>query len=93
MRRIFAPAHGMVVEISNARDPAETVITVKEKNHSGGCYFKTVEIRMSEEKEIFIDLIEEHTILGKLISLLLRFYLSPRDWHCIYSRCNGGKER
>jgi len=35
MRRISAPAHGMVVEITNARDPAKTVIAVKGKNHSG----------------------------------------------------------
>ena len=77
MRRIFAPAHGMVVEITNARDPAKTVITVKEKNHSGGCYVKTVEIRMSEEKEVLIDLIEERTVLGKSVSLPLRFRYHP----------------
>jgi len=31
MRRIFSPAHGMVVEIINPRDPAKTVIAVDEQ--------------------------------------------------------------
>ncbi|PUU81782.1 fatty acid synthase beta subunit dehydratase [Tuber borchii] len=77
IRRIFAPAHGMVVEITDARNPAKTVITVKEKNHSGGSYVKTVEIRISKEKEILIALIEERTMLGKPVSLPLRFRYHP----------------
>ena len=39
----------------NARDPAKTVIAVKGKNYTGGCYVKSVEIRMSEEKETLTD--------------------------------------
>ena len=77
MRRIFAPAHGMVVEMTNARDPVRTVITVKEKSHSGGCYVKTLKIRMLEENEILIDLIEERTMLGKPASLPLRLRYHP----------------
>ncbi|PUU78407.1 fatty acid synthase beta subunit [Tuber borchii] len=77
MRRIFAPAHGMVVEMTNARDPARAVITVKEKRHSGGCNVKTVNIRMLEENEILIDLIKERTMLGKPASLPLRFRYHP----------------
>ncbi|PWW78691.1 hypothetical protein C7212DRAFT_350108 [Tuber magnatum] len=46
IRRIFAPAHGIVVEITNTGDPTKAIITSKEKNQSGGCYVKTVEIRM-----------------------------------------------
>jgi len=55
----------MVVEINNTKDPAKTVTTVQWDNHVGGCYVKTIEIRMTEEKEILIDLIEERTILEK----------------------------
>jgi len=40
MRCIFEPAHGMVIEITNARDPAKTVIPVNEKSHSRGFYVK-----------------------------------------------------
>ncbi|KAG0134043.1 hypothetical protein HOY82DRAFT_603184 [Tuber indicum] len=36
-----------------------------EKSHPGGFCIKTVEIRLSTEKEILIDLVEERTILGK----------------------------
>jgi len=76
-RVIFAPPHPIVVEITNTRDPAETVFAVNEKNHTGGCYAKAVKIRMSAGKEILIDHIEERTILGKLASLLLRFHYHP----------------
>jgi len=68
------------VEITNSRDPVKHSITVKEKNHSGGCNVKAVEIRMSEKKEILMDLIfEECTILGKLTSLPLSFRYHPRQ--------------
>jgi len=36
IRSIFAPAHGMIVEISNAWGPAKTVFSVKEKHHPNG---------------------------------------------------------
>ncbi|CUS15097.1 unnamed protein product [Tuber aestivum] len=64
MRRIFFPSHGIVVEITNAGDPAKTLIAVMEKNHTYGGYVETSEIRMSGKKEILIDLIEEPRTLG-----------------------------
>jgi len=39
MRGTFALTHCMVVRITNGRDLARAVITVKEKNHTGSCYF------------------------------------------------------
>jgi len=77
IRLIPTPPYPIVIEITNTRDPAETVIAAKEKYHTGGCYAKAVKIRMSAEKEILIDLIEERTTLGKLVSLLIRFHYYP----------------
>jgi len=76
MRPIVPPPHG-IIEITNAKDPAKTVIAVKGENHSVGCYVKTVDIKMLEEKEILIDLIEERNIQGKPASLPLRFRYHP----------------
>ena len=67
----------MVVEITNARDPAKTVIGIRERDHSGGCFVETVVIKMSEGKEVLFDLIEERTILGKPKSLPLRLRYHP----------------
>jgi len=92
MRLIFAPAHGMDVEITNARDPAKTVVAVKEKDHSGDCYVETVEIRVLEEKVILIDLIQEHTILGKPASLPPGFRHHPETSPDAYPQSYGGRE-
>ena len=46
-------------------DLARAVITVKEKNHTASCYVQPVDVRMSEEKGILIDLFEESTTYGK----------------------------
>ncbi|PWW79624.1 hypothetical protein C7212DRAFT_362057 [Tuber magnatum] len=78
-RNISAPAHVMMVKITKARDPAKawTINTVEGNNHSNGCYIKTIGIRISEEKEILIDLIEEYTTRGELVSLPLSFRYHP----------------
>ena len=89
MRLIFAPAHGMDVEITNARDPAKNVVAVKEKDH---CYVETVEIRMLEEKVILIDLIQERTILGKPASLPPGFLYHPETSPGAYRQSYGGRE-
>ncbi|PUU76796.1 hypothetical protein B9Z19DRAFT_1129224 [Tuber borchii] len=62
----------MAVGITNTRDSAKTLIAVKEKNYTGSCYSRTVEIRMSED-EILIDLIEELTMPGEPAPLPLGF--------------------
>jgi len=67
----------MIFEITNAKDLAKTLIAFKGKNYSGGCYVKTIEIKMSGEKEILIDIIAERTILRKPASLPFRFCYHP----------------
>jgi fatty acid synthase subunit beta len=74
--RVFAPTPGMMVEISNPKTPASTVITVKEPHH-GGKHVKTVEISMIENNEILFNLYEERTALGKPIALPLKFTYCP----------------
>jgi len=79
MRRIFSPAHGMGVEIINAKGLAKTVIAVNGKNHSGSRHANNVETKISEQKEILIDLIEERTILGQPAFLPFRFRYHPAN--------------
>ena len=53
-RCIFAPAYSIVVEITKARDPTKTVISLIEKNNIHGCYVKSAEVRMPTEKGVSI---------------------------------------
>lgn len=52
MKRIFSPAHGMLVEITDVDDREKTVITVKEQHQGSGRYVKTMEVKMTAKKEI-----------------------------------------
>lgn len=79
MRRIFSPAHGMVVEIITTKGPAKTVIAVNEENHSGSRHANNVDLKMWEQKEILIDLTEEGTILGQPPFLPLRPRYHPAN--------------
>ena len=75
-QRIFAPTKGMLVEIPHPKDPAKTAIIVKEVSHSGKM-IKTVEVLMTSQKEIVVNLIEERTAEGKAVSLPLKFTYHP----------------
>jgi len=92
MRWTFPLTHSMVVRITNARDLARAVITVKEKKHTGSCYVKPVDVRMLQEKGILIDLIEECTTKWKPAPLLLGFQYhsehSSASMHEIMERRN-----
>ena len=68
----------MVVEINNTKDPAKTVIALQWENHFGSCYVKILEIRMTEQKEILINLMEERTILGRPASMPLSSHSHPK---------------
>jgi fatty acid synthase subunit beta len=74
--RIFAPTFGMVVEISNPEEPAKTVITVREPDTSGK-FVKTVEVSLSKDREIVLNMFEERTALKKAAALSLRFTYRP----------------
>jgi fatty acid synthase subunit beta len=77
MARIFNPTPGMMVEVANPKEPAKTVITVKEPHH-GGKHVKTVEVSFdSSNKEIVLHMFEERTALKKAVSLPLKFTYRP----------------
>ena len=76
MKRIFVPSKGMMVEISNPQEPANTVITMKELSESGKSV-KTVEVRMTGKNEITVNMLEERTAEGKAIALPLKFTYHP----------------
>ncbi|KAH8900072.1 beta subunit of fatty acid synthase [Thozetella sp. PMI_491] len=76
MRRVFAPARGLFVEIRYPNDPARTTIIVREQprhNH----YVDVVEVKLVGKNEIVVNLIKDTTALGKPISLPLRFVYRP----------------
>lgn len=75
-KRIIAPTKGMLVEILHPRDPAKTTIIVKEPSPLGKMV-KTIEVNISKQKEIYLDLFEERTAEGKPVSLPLRFTYHP----------------
>ncbi|KAF1953561.1 beta subunit of fatty acid synthase [Byssothecium circinans] len=76
--RVFAPTPGLMVEITNPREPAKTVITVKEPYH-GGKHVKTVEISMDKNNEIIFNMFEERTALKKAVALPLKFIYRPES--------------
>jgi fatty acid synthase subunit beta len=73
--RIFAPTPGMIVEIANPKEPAKTVITVKEA-HAGGKHVKTIEVGLIED-EIVLNMFEERTALKQPVALPLKFHYRP----------------
>ena len=75
-QRIFAPTKGMLVEILHPKDPAKTAINVKEVSHSGKMV-KTVEVLMTSQKEIIVNLLEERTAELKAVPLPLKFTYHP----------------
>ena len=75
-QRIFAPTKGMLVEILHPKDPAKTTINVKEVSHSGKMV-KTVEVFMTNQKEIAVNLFEERTAECKAVRLPLKFTYHP----------------
>ena len=76
LKRIFAPTKGMLVEIYHPTDPAKTFIIVKEPSHAGKMV-KTVEISMTNQKQIVVNLLEERTAEGKAVPLPLKFTYHP----------------
>ena len=76
MRRIFAPTHGMLVEVVSPNEPSRTVINLKEPSH-GGKMVKTVEIKLTGHNELVVNLLEERTVTGKVEALPLKFIYHP----------------
>ncbi|KAF2115914.1 acyl transferase domain-containing protein [Lophiotrema nucula] len=76
MQRIFAPTWGMMVEVTHPNTPEHTVITIKEPYH-GGKHVKTVEVSLSKESEIIVQMFEERTAVKKAVALPLKFTYRP----------------
>lgn len=76
MPRIFAPTHGMIVEVSDPKDPEKTVITVKEPWH-GSDDNVTVEIKAEGKHEISFKMFEPRTATGSTVSLPFKFTYHP----------------
>ncbi|KAF8453682.1 fatty acid synthase beta subunit dehydratase [Terfezia claveryi] len=76
MKRVFAPAHGIIVEITNPDNADKTVITVKERQHVGGPYALVQEIRRQSNK-IIATMFEERTVDGQSVGMPLLFTYHP----------------
>ena len=93
LRRIFAPAHGILVEISNPNSPSKTTISLKEPSQTGKMV-KTVDIRMTGENKLAVSLIEERTVTGKAAELALQFTYHPETGYApIKEVMNGRNDR
>jgi len=76
MKKIFAPARGLFVEIQYPNDPAKTVITVKEQPRPNR-YIDVIEAKLVGDKEIVVNLIKDTNALGEPVALPLRFTYRP----------------
>ncbi|CAN9101418.1 beta subunit of fatty acid synthase [Alternaria alternata] len=74
--RVFAPTPGMVIEIQYPNEPAKTSIIVKELHH-GGKLIKTVDVSLTKDNEILLNIYEERTALKKAVALPFRFTYRP----------------
>ena len=76
MSRIFAPAHGMMVEISHHKNPRQTVIVLRENVF--GRNLPVAEVGpIDKNNEIPVSLIEHRTVTGRPTALQLRFKYCP----------------
>jgi len=93
MRRVFAPTHGMRVEIAYPDQPAKTVIGVYEPSN-GGKFVQTVEISMNQKNEILVNLYEERTASQQPEALSLKFTYRPETGYApIHELMEGRNDR
>ncbi|KAF4125253.1 hypothetical protein GMORB2_4093 [Geosmithia morbida] len=93
MRRIFAPARGLFVEVHHPKDPAKTTIIVKEQPRHNQ-YVNVIEVKLSGKNEILVNLIKESTALGKPYPLTLKFkYLPEAGYAPIHEVMEGRNDR
>lgn len=76
MKRIFAPARGLFVEITSPDTPAETTIIVKEQPRHNQ-YRTVLEAKMVGKDKIVVKMIKNTTALGKPVPLPLEFTYHP----------------
>jgi fatty acid synthase subunit beta, fungi type len=72
MKRIFAPARGLFVEILHPNNALKTEIIVKEQPRHNQ-YVDVIHAKLVGQNEILVNLIKDTTALGKPVALPLRF--------------------
>ena len=90
LRRIFAPTHGMLVEISNPDIPSQTIISLKEPSQTSKMV-QTVEIKMTGKKDLLVDLLEERTVSGEVAALPLQFTYHPETGYAPIKEVMSGR--
>jgi len=93
MKRIFAPARGLSVEILHPNDPAKTEIIVREQvGHNK--HVDVIHVKLIGKDEILVDLIKDTTALGKPVSLPLKFIYHPEAGYApIHEVMDGRNDR
>lgn len=76
IKRVLAPAHGIIVEIADPLHADKTVITVKEQQHPGGPYVLVQEIKR-ESNRIIATMFEERTVDCQSVGMPLIFTYHP----------------
>ncbi|CEJ80347.1 Putative Fatty acid synthase beta subunit dehydratase [[Torrubiella] hemipterigena] len=76
LRRIFAPARGLFVEVLYPNDPSKTEIIVKEQPRHNQ-YVTVIEAKLVGNNEIVVNMVKDTTALGSPVSLPLRFTYHP----------------
>ena len=94
MRRVFAPSHGMRVEISNPSEPNKTTISIFEPSSSSGKYERTVEVSLPKPNTILVALIETRSASAKPAALPFVFtYNAERGYAPIREVMEGRNDR
>ncbi|RKF77663.1 Fatty acid synthase subunit beta [Golovinomyces cichoracearum] len=76
MKRIFAPARGLYIEIKHPNDPIRTMISMYEQPRANQ-YVKIVDVGLTGKNEITVNLIKDTTAAGRPIHLPLKFTYHP----------------
>ncbi|EGO59648.1 fatty acid synthase beta subunit dehydratase [Neurospora tetrasperma FGSC 2508] len=93
MRRIFAPARGLFVEILHPNNPEKTVILVKEQPRPNR-YADVIEVKLDGKNEIVVNMIKDTTALGKPVPLTLKFIYNPEAGYApIHEVMDGRNDR
>nr|AGQ43602.1 HC-toxin fatty acid synthase beta subunit [Alternaria jesenskae] len=78
MKRIFAPTHGIRVQIRTPDVPLQTEIILEEQQESG-VYVVAVRAGLNDDGEIIVELFERRNSSDLVVSLPLRFRYKPED--------------
>ena len=76
MKRIFAPARGLCVEILHPNDPSKTEIIVTEQPRHNQ-YVEVIHVKLVGKNEILVKMVKDTTALGRPVALPLRFTYHP----------------